>query len=400
MQSYTPSQQQILNADRKLWPQELCFTEQDFAERLARTQQKIAQQSLEGVLLFDPENMFWLTGYQTIGYFTFQAMFVPATGKPILITRVVNQDLGLALSTIDQVVPIFDTQNHISVLAGFLQQRVTANSPVGLETVSRYLSIFDHRQLVDKSNNKFADWNGVIESFRMIKSPEQLKRMRAAGKAVAAGVDAALKEIAPGKTDNDLAAALIAGSTRAGSEYFGHPPMVATGPRTELCFALWNRRTIEQGDVVLLEGAGVVDRYHAMMSRSAVLGQPTDEHKATEEALIEILETAQANIKPGLTAGEIDHLCRSKVEAKGLGKYFKSRTAYGIGIGFPPNWAEGHIYAIRPEDPLMIEENMTFHIIPTIFRDGFGMAISDSVCVTKSGCELLTHYPRDLVIVD
>lgn len=400
MQLYTPSQQQILNADRKLWPQELCFQEEDFAERLARTQQKIAEQSLQGALLFDPENMFWLTGYQTIGYFTFQAMFVPVTGKPIVITRVVNKDLAMALSTIEQVIPIFDTQNHTQVLAEFLKQQLTYDCSIGLETVSRYLSIFDHRQLIELSDIHFVDWNAVIEKFRMIKSPEQLKRMRAAGKAVAVGIDAALKEIAPGKTDNDLAAALIAGSTRAGSEYFGHPPMVATGPRSELCFALWNRRTIERGDVVLLEGAGVVDRYHAMMSRSAVVGQPTDEHKATEEALIEILETAQANIKPGLTAGEIDHLCRSKVEAKGLGKYFKSRTAYGIGIGFPPNWAEGHIYAIRPDDPLLIEENMTFHIIPTIFREGFGMAISDSVCVTQSGCELLTHYPRDLVIVD
>jgi Xaa-Pro dipeptidase len=137
-----------------------------------------------------------------------------------------------------------------------------------------------------------------------------------------------------------------------------------------------------------------------MMSRSAVVGKPTDEHKATADALIEILETAVENIRPGVSAGEVDSAVRSKVEKRGLGQYFKSRTAYGIGIGFPPNWAEGHIYSIRPDDPLVLQPNMTFHIIPTMFRKGFGMAISDSVRVTDAGCEVLTHHPRDLLIVD
>ena len=224
--------------------------------------------------------------------------------------------------------------------------------------------------------------------------------MRKASRAVESGIDAALKAIEPGKTDNDIVAALYKGTLEAGSEYIGHPPMMVSGPRSALCFALWKRHTIRTGDVVLLEGAGCVDRYHSMMARSAVVGKPKDEHKAASEALIDILEIATANIRPGSTAGDIDQLCRSSIESKGLGKYFKSRTAYGIGIGFPPNWAEGHIYSIRPNEPMLIQPNMTFHIIPTIFSEDFGMAISDSIRVTEDGCELLTHYPRELFVVD
>ena len=89
-----------------------------------------------------------------------------------------------------------------------------------------------------------------------------------------------------------------------------------------------------------------------------------------------------------------------KNPAKGLLKYYKSRTAYGLGIGFPPNWAEGHIYAIRANDETVLKQNMTFHVIPTMFREDFGMAISDTVMVSENGCELLTHYPRDLVVID
>ena len=343
--------------------------------------------------------MYWLTGYQTIGYFTFQAMFIPNAGKPVIVTRVVNRDLALALPTIADAVAVFDTQDHIEVLGAFLRDTVPTGR-IGIETTSRYLNVHDHSRLEENLGRRFTPFIGVIEANRIVKSADELERMRKAARAVEAGMDSALKTIAPGKTDNDLAAALYQGSIAAGSEYIGHPPMVVTGPRSELCFALWKRNTINKGDVVLLEGAGCVDRYHAMMARSAVVGRPTDEHKATSEALIEILETAIETIRPGITAGEVDHACRSKVNNRGLGQYFKSRTAYGIGIGFPPNWAEGHIYSIRPDDPMVLQTDMTFHVIPTMFRKGFGMAISDSIRVTDQGCEVLTNYPRELVIVD
>lgn len=380
------------------WPDELAFEAAEFTGRLAIVQANLSEQGLRGALLFDPENMFWLTGFQTIGYFTFQCMFVPARGLPTVITRVVNRDMALALPTIGSVEAVLDTQDHVDVLCAFLNR--SGSDRVGLETSSRYLNVRDYRRLLDMSSVTFSDWDGVIERQRRVKAPAQIARMRQAARAVEAGMDAALKTIAPGRRDNDVAAALYQGSIAAGSEYIGHPPMVVSGKRSALCFALWKRKVIERGDVVLLEGAGCIDRYHVMMARSAVVGKPSDEQKATAEALTGILETAIETIKPGETAGAIDHRCRAGIEKLGLGKYFKSRVAYGIGIGFPPNWAEGHIYAIRPDDPMVIEENMTFHIIPTMFREDFGMAISDSVRVTATGCEVLTQYPRDLVIVD
>lgn len=383
---------------RRFWPDELAFAEARYAERLALVQTDIGNKGLAGALIFDPENMYWLTGFQTIGYFTFQAMFIPADDLPVVITRVVNRDMALALPTIGDVEIVLDTQDHMDVLCTFLSSRTPAK--IGLDTLSRHLNVNDFRRLAAAEHLELEDWNGIIEGERAKKTAAQIDRMREAARAVEAGIDAALKSVAPGRTDNDVAAALYHGSIAAGSEYIGHPPMVVSGRRSALCFALWKRKVIERGDVVLLEGAACIDRYHAMMSRSAIVGKPTGEQRETADALIGVLETAIAEIKPGKTAGEIDRRCRQGVERLGLGKYFKSRVAYGIGIGFPPNWAEGHIYAIRPDDPMIIDKNMTFHVIPTMFREDFGMAISDSVVVTETGCETLTNYPRDLVVVD
>ncbi|MEM6577591.1 MAG: Xaa-Pro peptidase family protein, partial [Pseudomonadota bacterium] len=370
-----------------------------YADRLSVIQQKLRERELLGALIFDPENMFWLTGYQTIGYFTFQTMFVPASGQPVVVSRVVNRDMALALPTISDAVSVFDTDDPIEVVLSWLADTVPLGR-LGIETTSRYLNVRDHTRLQNAFESRLLPFNDVIERQRLVKTREELDRMRSASRAVEAGISNALKTIAPGRTDNDLAAALYEGSIAAGSEYIGHPPMVVTGPRSALCFALWKRKTIQTGDVVLLEGAGCIDRYHSMMARSAVVGKATAEHKETADALIDILETAIETIRPGITSGEVDAACRAKVEKRGLGHYLKSRTGYGIGIGFPPNWAEGHIYALRPDDPLVLLPDMTFHIIPTMFRDGFGMAISDSVRVSEDGCEVLTRLPRDLLEID
>lgn len=376
------------------------FTPALHAGRLDLVQQEIAARSLGGVLLFDPENIFWLTGFQTIGYFTFQTVFVPASGPPVAISRTVNRDLALAHGVFEDFVAISDTDDPVEVLAGWLERALPPERPIGVETGAWYLTVAHYRRLAARLGNPLEDWAGVIERHRMVKSEEEIDRMRRAARAAEAGLAAAIAAVAPGKTENDVAAAMFAAKIAAGSEYLGHPPLVVAGPTTSLCFAMWRRRPIRRGDVVLLEAAGCVDRYHAMLSRPVVAGQPQRRHEETAEALREVLEVAIAAIRPGVSAAEVDADCRAALDRRGLGRFFRHRAAYGIGIGFPPNWSEGHIYSIRPEDGLILQPNMTFHVIPTVFLEDFGMCFSDSVRVTEEGCEVLTSFERKLFICD
>lgn len=385
---------------RRTWPDILPFAESVYADRITIVQSELTAHGCDGALLFNPENMFWLTGYQTIGYFTFQTMFVPREGKPVIIARVVNRDLALAHSTIADFEPIIDTADAIDVLAAYLAAHLPVDAVLGVETSSWYLTVRDYQRLEASLSCEFADWNGAIEPHRMVKSADELDRIRHACRAAVAGLDAAIKAVAPGRTENDLAAAMYAASISEGSEYLGHPPLVVAGEATGLCFAMWRRREICKGDVVLLETAGCIDRYHGIVSRPVVVGAPSDRHLNAAETLKSILETAVASIRPGVTAGEVDRACRACAEERGLGSHFRSRAAYGIGIGFPPNWSEGHIYSIRPDDPLVLQPDMTFHVIPTLFFDDFGMCFSDSVRVTEAGAEVLTDYPRELFVID
>ena len=376
--------------------QELPFERAEHERRIAIAQADLRRRGLAGALLFDPENTFWLTGYQSIGYFTFQCLYLPASGAPALISRRVNAGLARVTPTLAEFVEIPDTADSVEVLAQWLAAQVSAEAPVGLETGSWFLSVRDCRRLEQSLPHRFEDWNAVVETLRLDKTADEIDRMRHAARAAEDGLRSALDVAAPGRTENDIAAAMFNGCIAAGGEYLGHPPLVVSGERSALCFAMWRRRALRDGDVLLLESGGCVDRYHAIVARSAVLGRATDLQREVAQAIIGGLEAAIASIGPGVRSEEADAACRGVIEAAGFGERFAHRTAYGVGIGFPPNWSEGKSLALRPGDPTVLKPGMTFHIVPTVFHDSFGMCFSETVLVTDAGCEVLTEFPRRL----
>lgn len=378
---------------------ETAFPRAYYAANLALLRDDMRQKGLGGICLFDPESLYWLTGYRSIGYFTFQCALLLPEGGPILISRRVNRAVALGNENIADFVAIEDTDDAVAILAATLDSRVAPGLPVGLETGAWYLTVHAWKALTRTVRRDFPDWGGLIERARTLKTPAQLGYMREAAAAAVAGLDAAVKAIAPGRTENDLAAAMLHGATKAGSEYT-RVPLVVTGQATGVCFTTWQRRVIAPGDVVFLEAAGNINRYHAMIARTCIAGRAKPEHRRYASLVIEALDRAIAAIRPGVTSGEVDAACRGVFERAGVGEYFDHRTAYAIGIGFPPNWAEGRFLSLRDGDPTVLEPGMTFHIVPSLFMPDYGFCFSESVAVTDAGCEVLTSYPRELIEVE
>lgn len=378
--------------------QELPFPRAEFDRRLRHVQVLLQADRLDGALLFDPANIYYLTGYQSIGYFTYQALLLPARGAPTLISRKVNQFLARVTPSLGEFIPVEDTEDPMEVSLRALRAGEGPGT-LGVEMSAWTLTVPAFERLREQSGWKLVDWSGVVERQRISKSPREVQRIRRAARAAEAGLQAALEVLTPGATENDVAAAMHRASIGAGSEYLGHPPLVASGERSALCFATWRRRRLRRGDVVFLEAAGCVDRYHAILARTAVLGKPARKVRQVAEILIQALEAALAAIRPGVTSGEVDRACRGVIQRAGYGDRFVHRTAYSIGIGFPPDWGEGKTLALRKDDPTVLQPGMTFHVVPTIFEEDFGMGFSETVQVTARGCEVITRFPRQLVAV-
>jgi Xaa-Pro dipeptidase len=379
-------------------PRHLVFSTQEYRRRVAAVQAGMEKEGLDALLLFSPEHVFYLTGYQTFGYFTYLAAVVPQRGTPVLILRFLESFLAKHYAWVDQVEVWDDHEDPIAVTARVLREReLGGRRRIGTE--DRVLSYEARQQLAQAlPEASLQDGTRLVELVRIRKSPEELVYIRKAAEYTALGMAAGIRESAAGRTENDVAAAIFNAMTRAGSEYSPHDPIVTSGWRSGIPHSTYERRKLERDDTVLLEITGTHHRYVAPLMRTAVVGSPTPKVREMSSLVLEGLDAAIRTIRPGVTAGEVDDACRGIMERAGYYEGFRKRTGYSVGFGFPPSWNEGHIVSLRKGEQAVLQPGMVFHV-PVALRD-YGastVGISETVLVTEDGREVLTEFPRELL---
>ena len=200
--------------------QELPFSHAEFDRRLERAHDAMLATGIETALLFDPENIFYLTGYQSIGYFTFQTLLLSVSNDPVLISRKVNKYMAEITPTIGAFVAVADTDDPIDLMLETIAGH-GGSGPIGLEMAAWYLTAKAYEQIRARSGREIVDWSGHIERLRIIKGADEIARIRAAARACEAGMHAAIKACRPGASENDVAAEMHWASIAAGSEYLG-----------------------------------------------------------------------------------------------------------------------------------------------------------------------------------
>ena len=111
--------------------------------------------------------------------------------------------------------------------------------------------------------------------------------------------------------------------------------------------------------------------------------------------MIEGIETVMDHVKPGITTGELADIFGAVYEKHGVEK--EARIGYTTGIGFFPSWGE-RIISIRSIDKTVLQPNMTFHLIPGMYLDQYGLSISQAFCVTETGAKKLYDIPYDVYV--
>lgn len=377
----------------------LVFPVEEYRRRVEAVQKGIQEQDLKGLILFSPEHIFYLSGFQTFGYFSYQSMVVPAEGEPVLILRFLESFLAEHYSWVEQVERWDDHEDPVDVTVRVLRERGLDTGRLGTEDNGFYMPYTVRRRLMDAlSDATLVDGTSLVERVRIRKSPAELEYIRKAARYSAIGMEAGVRECVAGKTENDVAAAIFDAMTRAGSEYSPHDPIVTSGWRSGIPHTTYERRPLEPGDTVLMEITGTYHRYVAPHMRTAVVGRASRKVREMADLVLEGLNAAIAAIRPGVTSGEVDDACRVIMEKAGYYENFRKRTGYSVGFGFPPSWNEGHIVSLRKGDPTVLEPGMVFHL-PVALRD-YGVScvgMSETVLVTETGCEVLTDFPRELV---
>jgi Xaa-Pro dipeptidase len=383
------------------FPKTLAFPVEEYEDRLRRLQAKLAEQELDGLLSTFPENLAYVSGFQSPGYYKWQGLFVPTEGSPLLVVRGFELTNVGAYSWFDDAIGVGEDENPIEVAARALRETGLEGKRVGVEHNSWFLTIADLEELKTRSKGTdFVDASGTIEQLRVIKSPAEVAYVRegcdVAAKMIQAGYDA----IAVGATENDVAAAVLGAMAQNGGHLAGLPPFVVSGERTGLPHGTWAGRVLEPGDPVMLEVAGVIERYCGPLLRTAFVREIRPEHERVTQICLDGLEAALGAIKPGATGAEVDRLMNAVFLDAGLGDGATHRAGYSVGLNWPPDWGEGYIYDLSPHESRPMEVGMTFHVPgPLLFVPPYSIGLSETVVVTDDGYELLSSFPQTFPVL-
>jgi len=380
---------------------DLVFSMIEYKRRLSELRQRMVEQELEVVITTTPENICYLTGFESPGHYYFNAVVIPLEGEPFAVCRRL-EDSGMAVHTwLEQRRPYEDTQNPIRQLAQALAEFGLDKKRIGIERNCWFFTAVQQETLfAECPQATFVDCSGIVEAGRLIKSEEEIALMRQVAKTTEAGMKAGIAAVAAGVTEGDVAAEIHYAMIKAGSEWPSIQPFIASGERGAIGHATWTNRVIQSGEPVFLEVSGCLKRYHAAMMRTVFVGEPDDSLWEAEKLVQKAMEACLNAIKPGVTSDSVDAAGRAVIANSRLGAQQGSRTGYSIGIGLPPDWGEGHILSLVQDEMRELQPNMTFHLIPWAQIPGKGgIGFSETVRVTEEGCELITSLERKLFVV-
>jgi len=384
------------------------FPTREYESRLDSVQSTIRERGLDAFMMTTPENIVYLTGYDTTGYYSYQALIIPDSSQPQFVIREFEGPNVEARSWTTEWKGYRDTHEEntsiettagIGATAALIEEMGVEDKIIGFERDSWFLT---HRQLVllqETIDAKFVGCTGIVEAGRRIKSQREIDYMCQAGSIAENALQTGIEAIEPGVNENAVAAEIYADLIRNGSGHTGTQLYTTSGRRSALPHARWKGRTLEEGDVIYIEVPAAIHRYHGCLLRSAYIGEPPAEVSAAGEAVAEGLTAAIETIKPGITAGDVDEACRGIIADHGFGSQFPHRTGYSLGIGYPPGWGEGHIVSLGPGDDTVLERNMTFHMPVIVFLPEHGaIGCSATVRVSEDGCEPIADIDRKLYV--
>jgi len=382
---------------------DLAFDLNTYDERQQRTMKRMRALGLEALIVNMPDNLNYLVGFDSIGYLWYQALVLsPALKAPTFFTRTTEEPCTWETSAVREG-RFFDIarQDPVEMVADLLKEAGVGNRTIGVEMAAfTMLPVQWERLKALLPEATFHDASTLVAEERLIKSPREIAYQRAAAAMADHAMLKGLAALRPGISEVAVAGLISAALGEVGSEYAAIPPMVTSGPRSAMIHAMASNRTLQLGDVVIIELAGVSRRYHAVFMRTAVIGRPTARLTEIAGNLREATEAAIAALKPGAKAGAPNHACNAVTDRIGITKNRAHRIGYSLGLAYPPTWLEAMIlddpdpHTISPEMSFTIEPNMSFH------AEGFGYKIGETALCTPEGGRSLSRLDHQLSVID
>ncbi|MGB1057996.1 MAG: M24 family metallopeptidase [Candidatus Puniceispirillaceae bacterium] len=385
------------------------FMKSEYDDRLARVRRAMAARGLDALVIGDPANINWLTGYDAWSFYTPQMMLVDMHDGPFWMGR--EMDAGAAKFTSylteAQIVaypePLVQrTDTHPSAfLADWIRDHGFAAAHIGYESDVYYLS--PRALSVLQAGLPDATWHDadlLVNWVRLVKSDAEISMMQMAAKIAEGAMQTAWDGARPGVRQCDLMADIVAAQIRGTDDYGGDltavHPLILAGEAAATAHPMWTDAVLEDGQTIAFELGGCRKRYNVGLARTIHIGTPPQKLQDTAKAVEEGMQAVMDSLHAGAITGDVHAAWQRVLDRYGLEK--KSRIGYSIGVAYAPDWGE-HTLSFRPQETVVVPENAVVHIILGMWMDGWGMELSETLHVQKGGCQRLANFPQHVHLV-
>ena len=392
-------------APRPLHP----FTCDEYETRIAKTRKAMQDKGIELLIVTDPANMGWLTGYDGWSFYVHQCVLLSLDDEPVWFGRLQDANGAMRTTTLPpaQIVgyPDHYVQSSEHHPMDYLSTEVIAARNwgalrIGVELDNYYFSAAAYLSLQRHlPQARWIDATALVNWQRAVKSPCEIEYMRIAAAIVEKMHAHIFDVVEPGMRKSDLVsqiyAAGIAGVDGYGGDYPSIVPLLPSGPDAAAPHLTWDDAVLAANAGTFFEIAGCYRRYHCPQARTIYLGSPPQHFLDAEKAVLEGIDAGLAAAKPGNTCEDIANAFLAVLRKRGIEKH--SRCGYPIGASYPPDWGE-RTMSLRPGDRTVLTPGMTFHFMPGLWLDDWGLEITESILITEAGVETFNRTPRKLFV--
>lgn len=378
------------------------FELKEFRARQRKVLKAMAAMRLDGLLMFNQESMYHLTGYDTFGFCFFQCLYLGADGRLALLTRAPDLRQAQHTSIIEDIRIWTDAAGAkpAEQLRDMLQSLGARGKRLGVETNAYGLTHFNGKAL-EAAMEGFAtlvEASNVVNETRIVKSEAELDYVRKAGKLGDRALKAAIELTRAGADEGAILAAQQAAVFAGGGDYPANEFIIGSGRDALLCRYKSGRRKLARRDQLTLEFAGVYRHYHAAFMRTLIVGEPTRRHVEMHKACRAALKACEEVMRPGHTAGDVFDAHARVMDEHGMKPHRMNACGYAQGAKFTPSWMDYPMFFHGA--PVKLEAGMVYfaHMILMDSETQTAMTLGRTYILTKGDPEPVSRHPLGLIV--
>lgn len=362
-------------------------------QRIEAMKDWLKENRIDAALITAPENVFYLSGFLSDPHERLLALAIFPEAEPFLVTPKMEAEEAKKSGWDAEVIGYTDIEDPWEKVKRSVDNRSISIKKMAIEKEHMNVERFEKASGIF-SVPEFVSAEEKLRQLRMLKTEEEMAKIREACRLADYAIEVGVNEISEGKTEMAILAAIEYELKKAGINEMSFSTMVLTGKNAASPHGTPGMTKISRGDLVLFDLGVVHEGYCSDITRTVAYGDINDKQREIYETVLKAQEAAVAASKAGISCSVIDLTARRIIAEQGYGDYFPHRLGHGLGISV-------HEYpSLTETNPLMLQPGMVFTIEPGIYvPDIAGVRIEDDILITETGHEVLTKYPKALQII-